>query len=60
MLVQGDVSQLLSLQVRNSGVWAVVEGAGDHCCEYMTGWEHLQTGWFRRFSEQLRSTTGSG
>merc|ERR1712048_1548999 len=23
--------------VRNSGVWAVVEGAGDHCCEYMTG-----------------------
>ena len=23
--------------VRNSGVQAVVEGAGDHCCEYMTG-----------------------
>jgi len=23
--------------VRNSGCWAVVEGAGDHCCEYMTG-----------------------
>ncbi len=23
--------------VRNSGVWAVVEGAGDHACEYMTG-----------------------
>ena len=23
--------------VRNSGAWAVVEGAGDHCCEYMTG-----------------------
>jgi glutamate synthase (NADPH/NADH) len=23
--------------VRNSGVWAVVEGVGDHCCEYMTG-----------------------
>ncbi len=23
--------------VRNSGVEAVVEGAGDHCCEYMTG-----------------------
>lgn len=23
--------------VRNSGVMAVVEGAGDHCCEYMTG-----------------------
>ena len=23
--------------VRNSGAWAVVEGAGDHACEYMTG-----------------------
>lgn len=23
--------------VRNSGITAVVEGAGDHCCEYMTG-----------------------
>jgi glutamate synthase domain-containing protein 2/glutamate synthase domain-containing protein 3 len=23
--------------VRNSGVTAVVEGVGDHCCEYMTG-----------------------
>jgi glutamate synthase (NADPH/NADH) large chain len=23
--------------VRNSGAYAVVEGAGDHCCEYMTG-----------------------
>ncbi len=23
--------------VRNSGAHAVVEGAGDHCCEYMTG-----------------------
>jgi glutamate synthase (NADPH/NADH) large chain len=23
--------------VRNSGVWAVVEGVGDHACEYMTG-----------------------
>jgi glutamate synthase (NADPH/NADH) large chain len=23
--------------VRNSGTVAVVEGAGDHCCEYMTG-----------------------
>ena len=23
--------------VRNSGVKAVVEGTGDHCCEYMTG-----------------------
>ncbi|RMG84568.1 MAG: glutamate synthase subunit alpha, partial [Bacteroidetes bacterium] len=23
--------------VRNSGAWAVVEGTGDHTCEYMTG-----------------------
>jgi glutamate synthase (NADPH) large chain len=23
--------------VRNSGAWAVVEGVGDHGCEYMTG-----------------------
>ena len=23
--------------VRNSGANAVIEGAGDHCCEYMTG-----------------------
>jgi glutamate synthase (NADPH/NADH) large chain len=25
------------IAVRNSGALAVVEGAGDHCCEYMTG-----------------------
>ncbi|MEX2430637.1 MAG: glutamate synthase large subunit [Dehalococcoidia bacterium] len=23
--------------VRNSGAWSVIEGAGDHACEYMTG-----------------------
>ena len=23
--------------VRNSGAIATIEGAGDHCCEYMTG-----------------------
>ncbi len=23
--------------VRNSAAWAVIEGVGDHCCEYMTG-----------------------
>ncbi|MEZ6841749.1 hypothetical protein ABVN80_21355 [Acinetobacter baumannii] len=23
--------------VRNSGAFVVIEGAGDHCCEYMTG-----------------------
>ena len=33
--------------VRNSGATAVVEGVGDHCCEYMTGGRvvvHGQTG----------------
>ncbi len=34
--------------VRNSGATAVIEGAGDHCCEYMTGGTVIvlgQTGW---------------
>jgi glutamate synthase (NADPH/NADH) large chain len=30
--------------VRNSGVTAVVEGVGDHCCEYMTGGRILVLG----------------
>ena len=30
--------------VRNSGAIAVVEGAGDHCCEYMTGGQVLVLG----------------
>jgi glutamate synthase (NADPH/NADH) large chain len=30
--------------VRNSGVFAVVEGAGDHCAEYMTGGRILVLG----------------
>jgi glutamate synthase (NADPH/NADH) large chain len=30
--------------VRNSGATAVVEGAGDHCCEYMTGGRVLVLG----------------
>lgn len=30
--------------VRNSGTIAVVEGAGDHCCEYMTGGRVLVLG----------------
>jgi len=30
--------------VRNSGAIAVVEGAGDHCCEYMTGGRTLILG----------------
>ena len=27
----------MGFAVRNSGAIAVVEGVGDHCCEYMTG-----------------------
>ena len=34
-LVNGIAAERFA--VRNSGAWAVVEGAGDHCCEYMTG-----------------------
>jgi len=30
--------------VRNSGATAVVEGAGDHCCEYMTGGKTIVLG----------------
>ena len=30
--------------VRNSGITAVVEGLGDHGCEYMTGGEVLVLG----------------
>jgi len=33
--IRGIVGQRFG--VRNSGAYAVVEGAGDHCCEYMTG-----------------------
>ena len=35
MYVAGRVGQRFA--VRNSGEVAVVEGTGDHCCEYMTG-----------------------
>ena len=35
LYVNGQVGQRFA--VRNSGATAVVEGAGDHCCEYMTG-----------------------
>ncbi len=35
LLVAGTVGERFA--VRNSGALAVVEGAGDHCCEYMTG-----------------------
>jgi len=34
--------------VRNSGAVAVVEGAGDHCCEYMTGGVVVVIGWTGR------------
>ena len=33
--IRGEVGGRFA--VRNSGAIAVVEGAGDHCCEYMTG-----------------------
>ncbi len=35
MFINGRVGQRFA--VRNSGATAVAEGAGDHCCEYMTG-----------------------
>ena len=35
MYVNGKVGERFG--VRNSGAIAVIEGAGDHCCEYMTG-----------------------
>ncbi len=35
MYVNGQVGERFA--VRNSGAEAVVEGVGDHCCEYMTG-----------------------
>ena len=35
LYVNGRVGERFG--VRNSGATAVIEGAGDHCCEYMTG-----------------------
>ena len=35
LYVNGRVGERFG--VRNSGAIAVIEGAGDHCCEYMTG-----------------------
>ena len=40
--------------VRNSGVTAVVEGVGDHCCEYMTGGRVVVLGQFRCRNEWRR------
>ena len=35
LYINGKVGERFG--VRNSGATAVIEGAGDHCCEYMTG-----------------------
>lgn len=35
MYINGQVGERFA--VRNSGAIAVIEGTGDHCCEYMTG-----------------------
>jgi glutamate synthase (NADPH/NADH) large chain len=35
LYINGQVGERFA--VRNSGAIAVIEGAGDHCCEYMTG-----------------------
>ncbi len=35
LYINGRVGERFA--VRNSGATAIIEGAGDHCCEYMTG-----------------------
>lgn len=42
LLIRGQVGERFC--VRNSGATAVVEGVGDHACEYMTGGEVLILG----------------
>ena len=42
LLIRGQVGERFA--VRNSGATIVVEGAGDHACEYMTGGEVLILG----------------
>jgi glutamate synthase (NADPH/NADH) large chain len=42
MFAEGKAGERFA--VRNSGAIAVVEGAGDHCCEYMTGGSTLVLG----------------
>jgi glutamate synthase (NADPH/NADH) large chain len=42
MFAEGKAGERFA--VRNSGAIAVVEGAGDHCCEYMTGGSTLILG----------------
>ncbi len=51
--------------VRNSGADAVVEGVGDHGCEYMTGWQRGHPGPHRaelrrRHVRRLRLRAGRG
>lgn len=42
LFINGTVGERFA--VRNSGAIAVVEGVGDHCCEYMTGGNVLVIG----------------
>jgi glutamate synthase (NADH) large subunit (EC 1.4.1.14) len=46
LFVNGCVGERFG--VRNSGATAVVEGVGDHCCEYMTGGMVVVLGRFGR------------
>lgn len=46
MFVRGRAGERFC--VRNSGAMAVVEGVGDHCCEYMTGGRAVILGSFGR------------
>ena len=42
LYVNGTVGERFA--VRNSGAKAIIEGSGDHCCEYMTGGEVIVLG----------------
>ncbi len=46
ILLRGVVGERFC--VRNSGAIAIVEGVGDHACEYMTGGEVVILGWTGR------------
>ena len=46
LYINGKVGERFG--VRNSGAIAVIEGAGDHCCEYMTGGRVVVLGETRR------------
>ena len=49
--INGCVGERLC--VRNSGAIAVVEGVGDHCCEYMTGGRTVVLGLQDEISQQV-------